>query len=103
MRFIPLHGVPAILSPVLPILNDYIHRKLSRPELAGVLKNVVARGVPFAALDEAVRPEGEERNVPGDRTVAGYNLVACGACENDVVEAIGNRGPQNRLVPGRPP
>ena len=58
--FIKLHGVPAVLSPVLPVLDDDVKWQLLLLETIDGLQNLLLRMVSFAAVDVASSPTGQE-------------------------------------------
>ena len=56
MVFIELHGVPAVLAPVLPVLHQHIGRQSLLAETVGRLQDLVGRMEALTAMDIAKSP-----------------------------------------------
>ena len=58
------HGIPAMLSPPLPILDDGSHRKAFGMETAGGRQEFLLRVIPFPAMDVPESPVRHRRHRP---------------------------------------
>ena len=76
MVLVESHGIPTVLSPVLPVLHQDIDRQLLIAEAIGGLKNLVGRMETFAAVDITQRPSGHQGSDTSQFAVACDNLVS---------------------------
>src|SRR5579863_1037951 len=74
LTFVKPQRVPAILSPVLPILHQNVDRDPSLAKLGSRIENLLLARVTFAALPKSERPARQHRSGPGEFTVLGYDL-----------------------------
>ncbi len=95
------HGIPAMFSPPLPVLDDGSHRNAFRMETAGGCQEFLLRIVPFPAMDIPERPVRHRRH----RTAQAAERVHDGIGipgENGIVDSLGN-GTMEGGFPGDPP
>ena len=60
---VELHGIPAVFSPVLPILYQCVDWNVSLPEFCRDVEYLVLAGVAFSTLPISIRPFGKQRRV----------------------------------------
>ena len=87
---IKLHGVPAVLAPVLPVLDNHANRHLLLTKALGCLQDLVRGMEAFATMDIAQRPCRHGGTLARQVTIGGNDLVRS-ADKHSIVNSIGNR------------
>ena len=87
---VKLHRVPAILAPVLPVLDNHANRHLFLAEALGCLQDLVRGMEAFATMDIAQCPCRHGRALACQVAIGGNDLVGS-ADKHGIVDGIGNR------------
>ena len=91
------HGVPAGVSPPLPVLDNHVQRQAAALEFGGVFQDFVLRMVALPAVDIAEHPFRHLGNGPGELAVGRYHLVGITG-KDRVVQSLGHGGAENGFV-----
>src|SRR5688500_1343741 len=81
MSGIKLRNAPSIFTPILPILYDHVHRKVSLPELFYRFHQMLARSISFTTLPETVSPQRQHGYITRKVTVTGNNIICISSKE----------------------
>ena len=73
--FIKLHGVPAVLTPILPVLNYHADGHLLLFETASRLKNLLRAMETLTTVDISQCPAGYLRTVARQLAIGGDDFV----------------------------
>ena len=66
---VELHGVPAVLAPVLPVLHQGVDRDFALAEFGANIENFLLAVIPLPALPVTVCPLGKQRRFAGELAV----------------------------------
>ena len=91
------HGVPTILSPVLPVLHNNIHRHLFLAEAVGGLQNLIRRMETLTTMDIAQCPTGHQGCIARQMTIGSDDFIGC-SNKHGIVNSLGYRRAEHRLV-----
>ena len=92
-RRLELVIAPLVDRPVLPVLDDGVHRDGAPAELRDRLQDLVLRVVLVLRLPEAERPVGEHRRLTGEGAIAGDDPIDLGSVDEVVVDPFADLGP----------
>ena len=98
---IPLVSAPAVVSPVLPVLDDEIHGNLVRAKLTGRRQHLRLARITFPALPETIRRLGKQRRFARGLTVAGDDFIGGRAVKKVVINRIADLRTKRRRVAQR--
>ena len=87
---VKLHRVPAVLAPVLPVLDNHANRHLLLTKALGCLQNLVRGMKPFTTMDIAQGPCRHGGTLACQIAIGGNHLVRS-ADKHSIVNSIGNR------------
>ena len=89
---------PLVVFPVLPVLDNVVHRDMSLAQLLEGFYQVFLRGIPLAALPETQHPLGHHGCLTGELAVVlDYRIIAFSAQE--IVVQLGfTLAPEGELV-----
>ena len=88
--FVETHGVPPVLTPVLPVLDYHTKRDALALKAVGSLQYLVGRMETFAAVDIAQCPRRNLRTGTCQFAVGGDHIVG-GTDENGIIDLGGYR------------
>ena len=99
---IELHGVPTVLAPPLPVLDDSTHGDSLVMEPLGGGQELLLGSETFPAMDVLEYPVRHRRDMAGKRAVRLHDVIRASG-EDSIVQTLGNRRGENRLVSNLPP
>ena len=94
---VKLHGVPAVATPVLPVLYQHTDGQTLTAETVGGLQDLFRRVETLAAVDIAQRPGRHQRTRPRQVAVGGDDLIGR-TDEHRVVDGFSHGGTEHGLV-----
>src|SRR5580692_8220861 len=84
--------VPAVLSPVLPVLDQDVDRDLPFAKFGSRIQNLLLAGVALAALPETVCPTWQQRSSTGQIPILSNHLGRFRSIEKVVINAFTHLG-----------
>src|SRR5450631_1461627 len=98
MILIELHGAPAVLAPVLPVLNQSVDWNFSLAKFGSGIENLLLAVISLSTLQVAVGPLWKQRRFACELTVFGHDAVQLGAVEEVVIDGLPHLGAERRGV-----
>ena len=95
---VKLHGVPAILAPVLPVLDQGVHGKLALAELSSNVQDLFLGVIAFPALPVSIHPLGKHRRFAGELAVVRDDLIQCRTIKEVVINGLPHLGAESGRV-----
>ena len=100
VALVKLHGVPAVLAPVLPVLDQGVNRKVAFAELHSNVQDFLLGMISLPALPESIHPLGKHRRFAGELTIIGNDLIQLRAVEKVVINSLPHLGAESGRVLG---
>ena len=72
---VKLMAPPLVILPVLPVLDDVVHRDIPAPQFGKRADKIILRAVALAALPESESPLRHHLSLSGEGPVAGDHLI----------------------------
>jgi hypothetical protein len=95
---VPLVGPPTVLPPVLPVLNDEIHREMATAEAIDRIQKILGTSIALTALPETESPSWQQWGGTGCFAVTGDDSFQIGTEEHGVVDQIPLSGSEDRPI-----
>src|SRR5208282_482258 len=96
--FIESHGIPAVLTPILPILNENIDWNVPLTKFSGGVENLLLARITLTTLPKAVRPSRQQRSRACEFSVLSDHLAWLWSIEKVVVNRITHFRPKGHCV-----
>src|SRR5579864_6785380 len=97
-----LHCIPAVFSPILPILHQHIDRDFSFPNLGSCIENLLLAVITLSALPISVGPLRKQGRFTGKLPIFRNDLVQLRAIEKVVINGLTQFGPEGCRIKRRP-
>src|SRR5579864_5649846 len=99
---VELHGIPAVFSPILPILHQHIDRDFSFSKFGSCIENLLLAVITLSALPISVGPLRKQGRFTGKLPIFRNDLVQLRAIEKVVINGLTQFGPEGCRIKRRP-